>query len=452
MYFEQIKTEGLGCYSYIIGCPTAGVMAVVDPRRQTDIYHKISEEYEMRITHIFDTHVHADHISGAQQLHDETGTDIYIHESAPITYTAKRVKDGDEFTLGEAVIHVMHTPGHTHNSISLLVTDRARSDKPQMILTGDLLFVGDIGRPDLPGEEILDEQIHNLFDSLFVKLSTLDDYIEVYPAHGQGSLCGSGMSSKSSSTLGFERLSNTMLQHREFEEFKNAIMSNLPIRPQSFSGIIAANLDKANILHCCCTDNSLTAKEVYGHLKDCTVLDLRDDLSFSGAHIPNSIHVDASSVAMLNWVGMAIAPGTPLVLVLPHGRSFEEIQLELQRIGYDDVKGYLKGGIHAWIEEGYEVQPLKYISATALRDYLSEHKPVIIDVRNLDEIRGMKIEGSVSVSFDDILSDDIGFDRSSEIIVVCQSGYRASIAASLLQAKGFTDVAVLIGGMFAWMK
>ena len=180
MYFQQITTPGLGCFSYIIGCPRAGVMAVADPRRDIDVYLAVAKERGMRITHIFDTHVHADHISGARELSRAGGADIYLHESAPVEYEVKKVKDGDQFKLGSAVLRVLHTPGHTPNSISLLVTDLARSEQPAMILTGDLLFVGDTGRPDLPGEKILDEQIRNLYDSLHTTLGSLPDFLEVF--------------------------------------------------------------------------------------------------------------------------------------------------------------------------------------------------------------------------------------------------------------------------------
>ena len=187
MYFNQISVDGMGCLSYVIGCPQAKVMAVVDPKRDIKDYLTIAREEGMRNTHVFNTHVHADHVSGDQELRLATGADIYIHESAPVKYQHKAVKEGDTIKLGAAGIKVLHTPGHTPNSISLLVTDKARSEDPQMLLTGDLLFVGDIGRPDLPGAEILDEQVENLYKSIYVKLADYPDHLEVFPAHGQGS-------------------------------------------------------------------------------------------------------------------------------------------------------------------------------------------------------------------------------------------------------------------------
>lgn len=196
MYFNQISVPGLGCQSYCIGCPAAKAMMVVDPKRDIQDYLDIAHQEGMNITHIVNTHLHADHVSGDQELSAATGADIYINDSVEINYPHRNIENGDRFTLGAAQIEVLHTPGHTPNSISLIVTDTSRSQDPQMILTGDLLFVGDVGRPDLPGAEILDEQVENLYNSLYKTIADFPDHLEVYPAHGEGSLCGRGMSAK----------------------------------------------------------------------------------------------------------------------------------------------------------------------------------------------------------------------------------------------------------------
>jgi len=456
MYFEQVTTPGLGCFSYAVGCPVAGVMCVVDPRRDTKIYLRMAEEYGMRITHIFDTHVHADHVSGAQQLRAETGATINIHESAPVKYEAQKVKHGDEFKFGNALVRILYTPGHTPNSISLLVSDLARSPLPQMILTGDLLFVGDIGRPDLPGAEILEEQTENLYNSLHKTLGQLPDYLEVYPGHGQGSLCGGGMSAKPFTTLGYERLANPMLQISDYEEFRRIILSNFPMRPQSFSGIIPGNMEKVAIIPQCedLTAFALSPDEMDELRKaGVTLLDLRDGLSFSAAHIPGSIHVDASFSGMLNWVGMAIPPDTPLALILPSNKSFEEMRLELQRIGYDNVKGWLKGGLVDWIDEGREIRRLPHVSASALRTCLAgANPPVLVDVRTPKEFNRTHIEGAIHLPFDRIIAEDtcLGILENREAIIICAGGFRASVAASMLLARGCANLSVLSGGMGAW--
>ncbi|MCL2045804.1 MAG: MBL fold metallo-hydrolase [Oscillospiraceae bacterium] len=454
MLFEQIKTNGLGCYSYVIGCPASGVVAVVDPRRDVDIYLQIANEYDLSITHIFETHVHADHVSGAQELRALTGAEICIHESTPINYEAIKLSDGDEFHFGNAILRVLHTPGHTPGSVSFLVTDLARSSLPSIILTGDLLFVGDIGRPDLPGDEILDEQVESLYNSLYKTLGDLPDYLEVYPAHGEGSLCGQGMSAKPSSTLGYERLTNPMLRFSDYKSFKQRVLSNLPMRPPSFEKIINTNLDGASIsIKRVAEEHALSAEEAVAMYKEgATILDLRSALSFGAAHIPGSINVDFTDGPKLNWVGMATPPYKPLVLVLPSDQEFEAVCTELRRIGCDDVKGWLKGGFDTWLESGMETASFTYISATSLLEHLAgDNPPTLIDVRTPAEFNSTSIKDAVHVPIDLIISmDSCTNDAVTQTVVVCQSGFRAAIAASILQTKGCNDLTILSGGMIAW--
>ena len=197
MYFKQIAVEGMGCLSYIIGCPGAGVACVVDPKREVKEYIDLARNNGMKITHIFETHIHADHVSGNMELGSRTGADIYLLEGTPATYDFKSVKDGDSFMLGSVKLGILRTPGHTPHGLSILVTDTLRSQEPWLVLTGDCMFVGDVGRPDLAGEELIDEQTENLYNSLYNRLGNLADSLEVFPAHGEGSLCGKGMSSQS---------------------------------------------------------------------------------------------------------------------------------------------------------------------------------------------------------------------------------------------------------------
>ena len=453
MYFQQIATPGLGCFSYIVGCPGAGVAAVIDPRRDIGVYVDAAQKAGMRITHIFDTHVHADHISGARELGRATFADIYLHESAPVEYAAKKVRDGDKFKLGNALLRVLHTPGHTPNSISLLVTDLGRSEQPEMILTGDLLFVGDTGRPDLPGEEILNEQIRNLYDSLHKTLGDLPNWLEVYPAHGQGSLCGKGMSAKPSSTLGYERLANPRLQLNDFDAFKADIMSNLPMRPQSFSHIIAANIKGAPLLEARDQARQALSPGQVDDLREegAVILDLRPATEFGAGHIPGSINVDAGPAVAINWIGAAVRPGAALVLVLPHEADFPDRLTELRRIGCDDVRGYLKGGIAAWQAAGKDAGTITHIAAGDLKKRLdAPEAALILDVRSPQEYERTHLPGAVNVPFDKIVhAEECHADPAIERIVVCQSGYRAAIAASLLLAGGCRKASVLSGGMNA---
>ncbi len=452
MYFNQISVPGLGCQSYAIGCPAAKQMMVVDPKRDIQDYLDISREEGMRITHIINTHLHADHISGDQELRAATGADIYINESGvQIEYSHKALNEGDLFELGAAKVEVLHTPGHTPNSISLLVTDKARSDEPEMILTGDLLFVGDVGRPDLAGEEILDEQVQNLFNSLYVKLADYPDHLEVFPAHGQGSLCGRGMSSKKSSTLGYERRANRMLAFPSFEEFKKDVTSGFPTRPKSFTHIISTNKKGAHLLDTCPMDKGLSPKQFEEMIADgAVVIDARDSAAYGGFHIPGSINIGFEK-QLANWIGMVIDPGSDLLLVVNDRGDYERMVTELHRIGYDQIFGYLSGGISAWLMSGRPVNQMEQTSPQQLNARIQSGAPKIIDVRTPDEWAQGSLPNAMHLPLSDILNGKLpDANKKEELTMLCGSGYRSNIAGSILKRAGFEKIKSLAGGMFAY--
>ena len=451
MYFNQIAVSGLGCFSYVIGCPGAKAMAVVDPKRDVQDYLDISREEGMRITHIFNTHVHADHVSGDQELRSATDADIYIHESAPVEYRHKDLADGDVFEIGAAKIQVLHTPGHTPNAVSLLVTDTVRSPDPQMLLTGDLLFVGDIGRPDLAGEEILEEQIKNLYHSLYVKLSDYPDHLEVFPAHGEGSLCGRGMSAKKSSTLGYERRANPMLRFPSFDAFRTEVMAVFPVRPKSFSHIIQTNLKGAPTLDACPMDKRLDPQQ-FEEMMDhgAKIIDVRNSAAFGGFHIPGSINIGFEK-QLANWVGMVVDPHSEIILVVDEPGDYDRMVTELHRIGYDLIFGYLSGGIMAWLMSGRPVDQLEQTSPQQLAERLKKGGIRIIDVRMPSEWESGHIEQAEHFPLSEILENRLpAAKRDEELVVQCRSGYRANIAASILRRAGFSRVKSLAGGTFAW--
>ncbi|MGB5984899.1 MAG: rhodanese-like domain-containing protein [Desulfobacterales bacterium] len=451
MYFNQIAVPGLGCLSYAIGCPRAKAMAVVDPKRDVQDYLLIAREEGMRITHVFNTHVHADHVSGDQELRLATGADIYIHESAPVEYRHKELSEGDVFELGAAKIEVLHTPGHTPNSISLLITDKARSPEPEMLLTGDLLFVGDIGRPDLPGAEILDAQVENLYNSLYIRLADYPDHLEIFPAHGEGSLCGRGMSAKKSSTLGYERRANPMLRFPSFEAFKAEVMSVFPVRPKSFSHIIQTNLEGASTLDACPMDKNLTPQQFEEMVADgAVIIDARDSAAFGGFHIPGSINIGFEK-QLANWVGMVVDPTAEIVLVVDDQADYDRMVTELHRIGYDLIFGYLSGGIMAWLMSGRAVEQLEQTSPQQLAARLENGNPRIIDVRTPAEWNSGRIRWAEHFPLSDILENKIPkAEKNEELVLQCGSGYRSNIAASILKQAGYSHVKSLAGGIFAW--
>jgi glyoxylase-like metal-dependent hydrolase (beta-lactamase superfamily II)/rhodanese-related sulfurtransferase len=451
MYFKQITVPGLGCFSYVIGCPAAKAMVVVDPKRDVQDYLDISREEGMKITHVFDTHVHADHVSGSQELRSHTRADIYLHESAPVEYKHEKLKEGDVIEIGNAKLEVLHTPGHTPNAISLLVTDKSRAEEPWMILTGDLLFVGDIGRPDLAGEEILSEQVQNLYNSLYKKLGAYPDHLEVFPAHGMGSLCGRGMSFKTSSTLGFERHNNPMLQFNSFDEFKAEMTREFPARPKSFSHIIQTNIKGAPLLERCPLDLAMSPDQFEQRMNQgAIVIDTRDTAAFGGFHIPGALNIGFEK-QLANWVGMVVEPEADILLVVTDRERYDAMCTELHRIGYDNIYGYLSGGIGSWLFSGRPLEKLAQLSVQELKNRLeSATMKNLIDVRTQAEWSGGHIQNATHFPLTEILNNGFTLPKDEEIVVNCGTGYRSNIVASFLQQNGYSKVYSLAGGTFAW--
>lgn len=451
MYFKQITVPGMGCNSYVIGCPGARQAVVVDPKRDVQDYMDISRDEGMKITHIIETHVHADHVSGNQELKSRTGADIYYSEYAPVTFEHRKLKEGDMIEFGMVRLEILYTPGHTPNSISILLTDKARAEEPWMVLTGDLLFVGSIGRPDLAGAEILEEQVKNLYDSLYEKMRRLPDYLEVYPAHGQGSLCGKGMSAKTSSTLGYERQTQPVLNLSDFNAFHDQVAGVFPVRPKSFTHIIQTNTEGAPLLERCPLEQTLNPDQFERiRAQGATVIDTRDTASFGGFHIPGAINIGFEK-QMANWIGMVVDPSDNLLLVVDDREKYDQMTTELHRIGYDNIFGYLAGGMSAWISHGMPIDSLSPISAQSLKQQLDNQKyGHVVDVRTPDERAQGYIEGSNHVTMTDILSESLNMPKDDEVILVCGTGYRANIVASRLKQDGFSHVHSLAGGLTAW--
>ena len=450
MYFKQIVVEGMGCLSYLIGCPGAKAACVVDPKRDVQVYLDLARENGMQITHVFETHIHADHVSGNQELKSRTGAQICYMEDTPVTFDHLALSPGQVMEFGNARLEFLKTPGHTPHSMSILVSDLTRSQEPWMVLTGDCLFVGDIGRPDLAGAELIHEQIDNLYDSLYNKLGRLAQDLEVFPAHGQGSLCGKGMSAKSSSTIGFERRNNEVLS-LSAEAFSQRVNQGFPERPKSFAHIINANKTGVPLLDRCPMARDLSPAQVKAQMeKGAQVLDTRDTAAFGGVHIPGSINIGFASQTA-NWIGMVIDPTVPLILVVSDEGAYEEMGLHLHRIGYDNIVGYLYGGMAAWQEAGLDIGQLWQVSAQTLDEKLKADRfDYLFDVRTPMEWESGHIDKAVHLPLTSLLKHSPDVPKDKEVIVTCGVGYRGNIAASFLQSQGFEHVHSLAGGMAAW--
>jgi glyoxylase-like metal-dependent hydrolase (beta-lactamase superfamily II)/rhodanese-related sulfurtransferase len=449
MFFQQIKVEGLACFSYIIGCPQDGRAFVIDPKRDVDDYVSIAEKNGLAITGIIDTHVHADHISGGHELRARTGADIYIHEKAGVTYEHKPLHDGDRFDLGSVGIDIIYTPGHTPNSITLAITDKARGESPQITLTGDLLFVGSVGRPDLAGGELLEEQISNEYASLHEKLGKLPDLVEVYPAHGAGSLCGSGLSAKPSSTLGFERATGPHFQ-LSFDQFKAELTRTTPVRPKNFSYIIDQNMKGPILLKDLPSVEHFDSNALRQFMKDGKILiDLRDASSYGGAHVPGSINIGLS-LQVANWLGMVVDPVADLVLFGSKGSDIDEALLQFRRSGFDRILGYFIG-ISEWVAQGGETGTLPQLSVHGLKRLLTQDdKHTVIDIRAEQEWDAGHIKEAQHIPIQQIIGNGLDLGKGEHISLICGSGYRSNIAGSLLKAQGYTRINSVIGGMNAW--
>ncbi|MBN2241469.1 MAG: MBL fold metallo-hydrolase [Acidobacteria bacterium] len=454
VFFEQFKVEGLGCYSYLIGCPGAGAAFVVDPERHVDRYLEAAEREGMTITHIFDTHLHADHISGAVELADKSGADIYVHPEVRGEYRHKTLRGGDRFSFGVAKVEVLETPGHTPNSVTLAVADTARSPETMLLLTGDLLFVGDIGRPDLAGEDMLQQQVRNLYDSLYKTLSRFGDWVEVYPAHGAGSLCGKGMSSKPMSTLGFERKNNPLLNNMPFEEFRRIMTGGFQLRPPGFAEIVRRNRASPKALGTLREVGKLSVFEVENLRKQGAVLvDVRQATSFGASFIPGSLNIGLTPQSA-TWLGMVARADKNIVIVSDTETDAHAAAYQFRRVGFDKILGFLDGGVSNWAMDALPLDHLPQLSVQSLRRVMEKYPDhIVLDVRTAEEWSQGHIENIRHKPVADLVREGVDIeDKSRHISLICESGHRSNIAGSLLKAAGYEHTYSVIGGMSAWRK
>jgi glyoxylase-like metal-dependent hydrolase (beta-lactamase superfamily II)/rhodanese-related sulfurtransferase len=451
MFFRQFKVEGLGCFSYLIGCPKEGVACVVDPERHVEQYLDVAQDEGLRITDVFDTHVHADHITGSQELAAQTGATVHIHPAAEAEYAHEPLREGQRFRFGAAEIEIIETPGHTPNSVSLAVTDHARSKDVQALLTGDLLFVGDIGRPDLAGEDLLEQQVRNLYDSLYKKLARFPDWTEVYPAHGEGSLCGKGMSAKPMTTLGYERRNNPLLNDMPFEEFRRIMTEGFQVRPDNFAAMVEKNRQGPKLLRETASFTRLSASQVERAVHDgAKLVDVRDQVAFGAAFLPGSINIGMKPNSV-NWLGMVVDAASEIILVADGEADALEAAFRFRRAGYDRLIGYLADGVSGWAMQGKALDHLPQLTASSLIHVLEKYPDhLVLDVRTDAEWQIGHIDGAIHKPVSDLIASGIDLDKKRHITAVCGSGYRGNIAGSFLKSLGYEHVFSLIGGMTAW--
>jgi hydroxyacylglutathione hydrolase len=450
MFFRQFAIEGLGCYSYLIGCRQAGMAFVVDPQRHVDEYLRVANENELTIVAVFDTHLHADHISGARELATRVDADILLHHAFPAAFDFRPVGHGEFFDFGAVRVDILETPGHTPNSISLAISDELRSREPLAILTGDLLFVGDVGRPDLVGDDLLTEQIKNLRISLHDRLGDYPDEIEIYPAHGAGSLCGKSISAKPMTTLGFERKYNPLLSMEE-EEFAETMASGFQSRPSAYVSIVNTNAQGPALLSELPPILSLTLSQLDRVAEaGAHIIDTRSAGAFGSAFLPGAINIGANPNAA-RWLGLIAAPDDPVILFSQSASEATDCIRQFLRVGFDRILGYFDGGVEGWAALGNPLDHLPQLSAPNFERVLEKYpNHVALDIRTEKEWLDGHLSKAIHHPLDQLAMDIPKLDPETHITVICRSGYRANIAGSLLKANGFKHVYSLLGGMTAW--
>jgi hydroxyacylglutathione hydrolase len=455
MYFKQFYLGCLAHASYLIG--SEGEAAVVDPQRDVDQYIQEAEAQGLKIKYVIETHLHADFVSGHRELAARTGAEIVFGEKAGAGFQHRAVRDGDEINIGRVKLRVMETPGHTPESICVLVIDNEISNQPQKVLTGDTLFIGDVGRPDLAGGKGYTSQVMAgmMYDSLHEKILKLDDVVEVYPAHGAGSMCGRNLSPETSSTIGDQRKFNYALKPMSKDEFVSMMTTDLPEAPPYFSKDAEINRTGAAPLEALPRPAALSPQDVrkltaLGHL----VLDVRSAVDFGAGHVPGSINIGLGGQFAM-WAGTLIPMTAPLVIVAESEEQVDETVTRLARVGIETVKGYLAGGIYSWDQAGLEVAAVPQITVAELSQLIeSESELQIIDVRRPPEYGSGHVPRAVTAPLS-ILKERapaLAFDRAKPTAVICAGGYRSSAATSILEPLGFTNLLNVTGGTSAWVN
>lgn len=454
MDFKQFYLGCLAHASYLIG--SEGEAVIVDPQRDVGQYIEEARSRGLEIRYVLETHLHADFVSGHRELAAKTGAEIVFGHRAGAEFPHRAVRDGDELRIGKVVLRALETPGHTPEGISWLVIDTEVSSEPVKVLTGDTLFIGDVGRPDLVGSKgfTADQMAGMLYDSLHTKLLALGDDVEVYPAHGAGSACGRNISRERSSTIGEQRRTNYALRAMPRDAFITLMTSDLPDAPTYFSMDAEINRKGAGML----SDievGPLTPQEVNVRLQQgAMVLDVRESTEFANGHVPGSLNIGLKG-NYASWSGSLVKPDHRLIIVAGGKDEVDEAVMRLARVGLENVAGYLDGGILAWNAAGLEVETTPQMSVAELYAQLNEdgRKLQVIDVRAPGEYQSGHLPGAKNVPLPELERRvDKELDPSQPTAVVCAGGYRSSAAASLLQRHGFKDLYNIIGGTSAWVN
>ena len=454
LIFERIQTDGIAELSYLVGDDSEGVAAVFDPRPDVDCYLQLAREKQVSITRIFETHIHADFVSGSCELctRAESAKIFLSHEGgARYGFDHEKIKDGDRFKLGSVLITVRHTPGHTPEHVAYLMAEKDHPDAPWGVLTGDSLFVNSAGRPDLLGSGQEKKQAAQQFHTLRDFHLKLADGVTIYPAHGNGSPCGADIGDRLSSTIGYERRFNAFLQFQDVKSFTAYALSTTPPEPAYYPRMKKLNVKGPVVLGNLPSARGLPPKSFLEAIEDDdnVLIDTRMMLAFGGGHIKGALNIGASPMLSI-WAGWLLDPAKPILLVLESDDKLDEIVRLFLRTGYTKFAGYLVGGMTAWNNADL---PLDEVGQMTVHEIKRTGKKLqLLDVRSPDEWEGGHIPNARHIFLGELREHLGKLDKTKPTAVYCASGYRASIAASILKQEGFGRVYNVPGSWQAWKK
>lgn len=448
MFIRTFESPGLAHFSYLVG--DAESAAVIDPRRDIDGYLAAADEEGVRVTHIFETHRNEDYVIGSTALAEATGAEIYHgHTDAhPFRY-GNTAREGASFSFGNAVLRVLETPGHTLDSLSFVLCDKSYdTDTALAVFTGDALFIGGVGRTDFYPDRA-EEVAGLLYDSLFEKLLPLGDQCLVYPAHGAGSVCGAGLADRRFSTIGYEKVHNPALQARDRDAFIKMKCDEHHYQPPYFEQMETYNQQGASVLDRLPMPVPVDPVTLKAALDNgAQLLDTRSAEAFAGAHIPGSMGIPNDMVA--SFCGWFLSYQSDVYLVVPDREEIEEVVRTLHRLGFDRIKGYLKGGVSAWETSGRNFAAIPVVHASDLPDRGKQHDDILLDVRSQEEYDAERLANSRHLYAGEVVAKADELPRDVRITTFCGSGKRALVAASMLRRSGFERVEVCLGSMQAY--
>ena len=456
MYFQHVYDKTLAQASYFIGCQAKGEAIVIDAQRDIDVYLDIAKRNNMKITHITETHIHADFLSGSRELAAVTGAKMYLSNEGPAEwqyeFDHEGLKHGDKISVGNLTLEVLHTPGHTPESISFLLTDHPATDQPVMVFTGDFVFVGDVGRPDLleKAAGIVGTQekgAKQMFDSI-QRFSELPDYVQVWPGHGAGSACGKALGSVPSSTIGYEKIRNWAFKLATDEKaFVDYLLDGQPEPPKYFATMKRLNKVDRPLLVEVPKHAKLTKEQFLTAYKDgLKVIDTRDKVDFAKGFLPGSINIQGNN-SFSTWAGWILNYQEQFILVADKSQM-EDLTRKLMRIGLDNIYGFVED----ISDLGLDLQTAEVIDLEEFKVLAEKDEVQVVDVRNTTEFNAGHVKGADHVFVGTIEDNLDKISKDKQVVIHCQSGDRAAIAYSLLRKKGFNQIKNYSGGMKEWKE